>query len=316
MRVSERQREDTRPEALRPQPERDEHELSEPTTSGRGKLDYLAILRRSVGRAREDNITNLAAALAYYAFLAIPSALLVAAGLFGLLAGPNAVSTVVDKLHGLVPAQALTLLRGNLIHLTEHRTTGLAVLVVGGLLALWALSGAMQNLMWALNAVYGREESRGFVRRRASAFAMVFFALLGFGLLFGLLVLGPQLSTWVGNSIGARPVVKTAWWIAEWPLLVVGLLLALAAIFRLGPNVRHPRWSFVSFGAVFALVVWLAASGAFAFYVSRFGSYNKAWGSLAAVVIMLTWLWLSAVALLFGAEINAESERSREQRSG
>jgi membrane protein len=99
-------------------------------------------------------------------------------------------------------------------------------------------------------------------------------------------------------------------------LLVAGLLVSFAGILFLGPNVDHPRWKFLSFGAVFAIVVWLLASGAFAVYVSMFGSYNKTWGSLSAVVILLTWLWLSGVALLLGAEINAEAERSRELRRG
>jgi len=102
--------------------------------------------------------------------------------------------------------------------------------------------------------------------------------------------------------------------VAEWPLLAAGLLFAFAALMRYAPNVEHPRWRFLSFGSVLALVIWLIASGAFAFYVSKFGSYNKTWGSLAAVVVMLTWLWLGAVAFLLGAEINAEAERSRELR--
>jgi membrane protein len=111
-------------------------------------------------------------------------------------------------------------------------------------------------------------------------------------------------------------VVKVLWWTAQWPILILGLLFAFATILYLGPNVDHPRWQFLSFGTVISVVVWLVASGAFAFYVSQFGSYNKAWGSLAAVIIMLTWLWLSSLALLFGAEINAEAERSRELRRG
>jgi membrane protein len=110
--------------------------------------------------------------------------------------------------------------------------------------------------------------------------------------------------------------VKTVWWAAEWPLLLVALLLIFAAVLYLGPNVEHPRWRFLSFGAIVAVLVWLGASGLFAFYVSEFGSYNKTWGTLSAVVILLTWLWLSAVTLLFGAEIDAEAERSRELRRG
>jgi len=125
-------------------------------------------------------------------------------------------------------------------------------------------------------------------------------------------VLGPHLSTWIGNALGAKTIVKIIWYIAEWPLLVAGLLVAFAGLMYYGPNVKHPRWRFLTFGAVFALLIWLGASGAFAFYVSKFGSYNKTWGSLSAVIVMLTWLWLTGLALLFGAEVNAEAERSRE----
>jgi membrane protein len=174
----------------------------------------------------------------------------------------------------------------------------------------------MQNVMWAVNIAYDRDDRRGFVRRRITALAMVVFALIGFALSFGVLVLGPQLSNWIGNEIGAKSVVKTVWFAAEWPLLIGGLLVAFAGLMYLAPNVEHPRWRFLTFGSVLAIVTWLLASGAFAVYVSMFGSYNKTWGSLAAVVVMLTWLWLSSVALLFGAEINAEAERSRELRRG
>jgi membrane protein len=133
---------------------------------------------------------------------------------------------------------------------------------------------------------------------------------------FALLVLGPHMVKWIGDAVGQESLVSWVWWTAQWPILLVGLLIAFAGILYLGPNVDHPRWSFLSFGAVLAIVLFLVLSGAFAFYVSRFGSYNKTWGSLSAVVVMLTWLWLSSVALLFGAEVNAEAERSRELRRG
>jgi membrane protein len=197
-----------------------------------------------------------------------------------------------------------------------NKSTGIAVLSVGGVLAFWSLTGAMQNMMWALNIAYDREEGRGFVRRRIIALWMVLFALIGFALAFGVLVLGPHLSTWIGDAIGSTSVTKIVWYIAEWPLLICGLLFAFAAFMYYGPNVKHPRWQFLSFGAIVALVIWLVASGAFAFYTSRFSSYNKTWGSLAAVVVMLTWLWIGSVALLLGAEVNAEAERSRELRKG
>lgn len=303
-------------EAPEPQPEHDEPRLDDPGPTDLSRRDYFAILKRAVKEANDDHITSLAAALAYYAFLAIPSVLLIAAGLFGLIAGPHAITSIIDRLHGVIPSQATTLLEGSLRRLTQKQGTSITLIAVGGVLALWSLSGAMQNVMWALNLAYDREETRGFVRRRIVAAAMAVFALMGSALALGLLVLGPHLSRWVGNAVGNKTVVEIVWWVAQWPILIGGLLLAFGVIYYLGPNVRHPNWHFISFGAVFAVVVWLIASGAFAFYASRFGSYNKAWGSLSAVVVMLTWLWISSVALLLGAEINSESERSRELRQG
>ena len=303
-------------EAPQPQPEHREPTLADPEPTDLSKRDYLAILKRAFKRANEDHITNLAAALAYYAFLAIPSALLIAIGLFGIFASPQDVSTLVDKLGTIMPAQATSLIHDSLTQMTQKSAGGAVLLGLGGLLAVWSLGGAMQNVMWALNAAYKREETRGFVKRRLTAWAMLGFALLGFALTFGLLVLGPVLSTWIGNAIGEPELVKAIWWVAQWPVLVGGLLLSFAGILYLGPNVEHPNWKFLSIGAVLAIVLWLAASGLFAVYVSKFGSYNKAWGSLSAVVILMTWFWLSGVALLLGAEINAEAERSRELRRG
>jgi membrane protein len=303
-------------EAPEPMPEPEEQRLANPGPTELSKRDYFAILRRAFKEFQGDHMTNIAAALAYYAFLAIPSSLLVAVGIFSLVGDENAVTTVIDKLHGIVPSQATSLLESSLRNMVNNTGTGITVLSIGGVLAFWSLTGAMQNLMWALNIAYDREEGRGFVRRRATALWMVLFALIGFALAFGVLVLGPQLSTWIGNAIGAQTVTKIVWYIAEWPLLIGGLLFAFAAFMYYGPNVKHPRWRFLSFGAVVSLVIWLIASGAFAFYTSRFSSYNKTWGSLAAVVVMLTWLWIGAVALLLGAEINAEAERSRELRRG
>jgi membrane protein len=298
------------------QPKRDEPRFADPCVRDLMKREYIAIVRRAVKKASDDHITNLAAALAYYAFLAIPAALLVVVGVFSVVASASDVTTLVDQLGTIMPAQATSLIRQSLTQMTQRQGAGIALIGVGGLLAVWSVGGAMQNVMWALNAAYDREETRGFVHRRLTAWAMVAFVFLAFILSFGLLVLGPALSTWLGSALGAKSTVTIVWWAAQWPLLVVGLLLAFAGVLYLGPNVEHPRWRLLSFGAVVSLCIWLAASGAFAFYVSRFGSYNKTWGSLAAVVILLIWFWLTGVALLFGAELNAEAERTREPRRG
>jgi membrane protein len=300
-----------------PQPEHDEPTLAEPTPRDLSKRDYFAILIRAGKESLKDHVTNLAAALAYYAFLAIPSLLLVAVGVFSLVGDRDGVEEITDRLQGVVPQEALALIDETLDRVVETQSdSGLVMIVVGSVLALWTVTGAMETLIWALNSAYDREETRGFFKRRVTALAMIILLLFAFVLAFGLLVLGPLLSGWIGDAVGLEAVVKWLWWTAQWPVLIFGLLFAFATILYLGPNVDHPRWRFLTFGTAISVIVWLLASGGFAFYVSQFASYNKAWGSLAGVIIMLTWLWISGLALLFGAEVNAETERSRELRRG
>ena len=295
------------------QPERAEAKLAAPTDLS--ARDYRAILTRAGKSSLEDHITNLAAALAYYAFLAIPAVLLATVGVFNLVADDDLITRIVQRLEGVAPEEALTLIRQTLQRVVESQAnSGIAMVVVGSLLALWTITGAMDTLMWALNAAYDREETRGFVKRRLTALAMVTLLLVAFVLAFGLLVLGPHVSGWIGSAVGLEDMIDWLWWTAQWPILIVGLLLAFATVLYLGPNVDHPRWSFLTVGTTISVVVWLVASGLFALYVGQFSSYNKAWGSLAAVIIMLTWLWISGLALLFGAEVNAEAERSRALR--
>jgi membrane protein len=303
-------------EAPQPQPEREEPEIPDPGLSHLSRRDYLAILKRAGKEALSDNITDVAAALAYYTFLAIPAVLLLAVGLFGLVAGPNAINTILDKLGTVVPQETISLLNDSLRRVTENESGGVVMVVIGSLLALWTASGAMNALMRGLNIAYDRRETRGFVKQRLTALAMFALTLFAGLLSFGLLVLGPHLTEWIGRLVGLEGVVSWVWWSAQWPILILGLMLAFAGILYLGPDVDHPRWRFLTPGAIVAVLIWLAASGLFAVYVSMFGSYNKAWGSLAAVIVMLTWLWLSALALLLGAEVNAEAERSRELRAG
>ena len=202
-------------EAPEPQPERGEPQLAEPGPTDLSKRDYLAILRRAFKAFRDDHMTNIAAALAYYAFLAIPSALMVAVGAFSLVAGPHAITTLIGKLHGILPGQATSLVDQSLRHMVQQKGAGIAVLSIGGVLALWSLTGAMQNVMWATNIAYDREEGRGFLRRRLTALGMVVFGLIGFALAFGVLVLGPHVSTWIGSALGSKALVKIVWYIAS-----------------------------------------------------------------------------------------------------
>lgn len=303
-------------DAPRPQPERQEPRLDDPAVSDLSRPDWKAVLMRAAKETKNDNVTDIAASLAYYAFLAIPAALLVGLGAFSVLAGPEAIERVLEKLGTVVPAEAIQLLEDSLTRATENQNGGLVMIVLGFLLALWTATGAMNALIRGLNRVYDRDETRGFFKQRLTALAMLLCVLVAFALSFGLLVLGPVISDWLGGLLNLEGVFDWIWWTVQWPILVLGLLLVFAAILYLGPNVDHPRWRFLTLGSGIAVAIWIVASGLFAVYVSLFGSYNKAWGSLAAVIIMLTWLWLSALALLLGGEINAEAERSRELRAG
>ena len=300
-----------------PQPERDEPRLRDPGLLDLSFRDWRAILVRAFKEFLEDNGTMLASALAYSTFFAIPSVLLVVVGVFTLLIGPQTISTLMAHFSHVMPGQATSLLGGSLHNLDQHPTTGLTMTIVGFVLALWATTGAMTTYMTALNLAYERKDGRSFVRKRLVAVELV--AVIGFAFLLVavLLIFGPALEQLVASHAGpVSGAIGWIWWIAEWPTLVVGLLAAFATLLYLGPDVAHPHWRLITPGSLFAAAVWLAASGAFAVYTSNFGSYNKTWGTLAAVIIMLTWLWLAGIALLLGAEINAEAERSRELREG
>jgi membrane protein len=275
------------------------------------KREIPAVIIRGGKRGFDHNVTNLAAAVAFNLFLAIPSALLVVVGAFSLFAGPNAVHTILRHLSRVMPPSAVQLLGSSLTRTTHTHSGGLIMIIVGALLALWSLSGAMQTIMWGVNIAQETDENRGFVRRRVVALLMIFATTIAFALVFVLLVLGPHMSGWVGSAVGHSTVVNWVWWTAQWPILIFGLLGAFSIVLWLAPDSDWPRRRFASTGALFAVVVWLAASGLFAFYTSRFSSYDKTWGSLAAVIIMLTWLWLGALALLLGAEIDAEAGRRR-----
>jgi membrane protein len=299
-----------------PQPETQEPKVADPGLTDLSKRDYTAILVRAAKKSLADGITDLAAALAYYSFLAIPAVLLVAVGLFTLVASPDAITTLMDKIGTVAPSQTTEVLGGSLRRLNQNQSSSVIMTVVGLALALWTTTGAMTSFMRALNRAYDREETRNFFKQRLVALQMVVAMGVAFLLIFGLLVLGPLVSKWIGDALNIQGVVGWVWWIAQWPVLIGGLLAAFATVLYLGPNVEHPRWQFITPGCIVAVFVWLVASGLFAVYTSMFGSYNKTWGSLAAVIVMLTWLWLTGLALLFGAEVNAEAERSRELRQG
>lgn len=300
-----------------PQPERHEPRLVDPGLGDLSFRDWRAIVVRAFKEFLEDNGTMLASALAYSTFFAIPAVLLVVVGVFTLVAGPQTITALMAHFSQVMPSQATSLLGGSLRRLDQHPSTGVVMTIVGFVLALWSTTGAMTSYMTAINLAYERKDGRSFIRKRIVAVQLVAVMGIAFLLVAILLIFGPPIEHFVAAHAGpASGAIGWIWWIATWPILIAGLLAAFATLLYLGPDVVHPRWRFITPGSVVSTVIWLAASGAFAFYTSAFGSYNKTWGSLAAVIIMLTWLWLAAIALLLGAEINAEAERSRELREG
>ena len=270
----------------------------------------VAVVRTSTRRAMKLPITDVAASLAYYAFLAIPAVLLVAVGVFGLVAGENAVADIVDRLDGVVPDDALTLIDDTLSRVTRSSGSSAGLAAVGLVIAAWTASGAMSALMRGLNRVHGREETRSFARQRLTAAGLLAWSLLAAAVSFGLLVLGAPLSEAVGEAVGAESAVSWIWWAAQWPILAGALYLAVAGILRAGPSGAPGSRRAVLAGAGVTVAIWLAASGLFGVYVSRFGHYGAAWGSLSAVIVMMTWLWLTALAVLLGAQVEVEIDRS------
>ncbi|MFL5909221.1 MAG: YihY/virulence factor BrkB family protein [Gaiellaceae bacterium] len=268
------------------------------------------ILVRAGKRLLAHNGTMLASALAYSAFFAIPSVLLVTVGVFTLAVGPGTITSLMQHFSHVMPSQATTLLGSSLHRLDAHPAQSVILTVVGLVLALWSTTGAMTGYMTAINLAYERKDTRNFVRKRLVALTMVAVIGVAFLLVAVLLMFGPAVEHLIASHAGAASgTIGWIWWLAQWPILIVGLVAAFETLLYLGPDVPKRRWRLVSPGPLAAAVVWIVASSAFALYSASFGSYNKTWGSLSAVIVMLTWLWLSALALLLGAEIDALREQ-------
>jgi membrane protein len=279
--------------------------------------DWKAILTRALKKFMQDNALLLASAIAYSSFFAIPAVLIVATGLFTLIASPAAITSLIHHLSTVIPAQAATLLEGSLKRAEANPGSSLFFTILGFVIAVWSVTGAMNAYMTALNYAYDRQDKRSFVQKRVVALKMAVVIGVAFLLVAVLLIFGPVIEHAIAPRAGsAGIVVSVLWWVAQWPILLVGLLVAFATLLYLGPDVEHRKWVFLSPGSLVAALLWIAASGLFAVYTATFASYNKTWGALSAVIVMLTWLWITGVALLLGAEINAEAERSRQLRQG
>jgi membrane protein len=251
----------------------------------------------------------MAQALAYALFLAIPATALVVLGVFSLVADESSIESLVGRAAAVMPTEATTLLRDSLERSARSTGGGIAMTAVGVALAVWTTTSAATTLMEGVTRAYGEEDGRSFVRRRLVALLIVVALTLSAVLVVTFLVLGPHVEHWVGTALDAERLTAWAWWTAQWPVLIAALLFAFGLVLYLAPDAGSKSWRTVLPGAAVAAVGWLAASGGFALYAAHFGSYNKSWGTLSAVVITLVWLWLTSAALLFGAEVNAEARR-------
>jgi membrane protein len=258
--------------------------------------------------ALADHMPLLASALSYSSFFAIPSLLLLAIGVFTLAGSAATIDSVIAALHGAVPAEALDLFGASLKQIDSRAHTSVVLILVGSLLAIWSLTGAMSAFMTAIELAYARRDPRSFLRKRLVALELVAFFLLALALVCGLLVFGPTLSAWVGRKTSSESLVSWVWWGAEWPLLIGALLALLTIMLWLAPAQR-PSWQVLFPGALLATAIWIVSSAGFAFFTATYGTYNKTWGSLSAVIVTLVWLWLTALALLLGAELNAAAAR-------
>lgn len=267
-------------------------------------LGWLDVAKRVKQEAKDDNITLLAAGIAFFALLSSAPALAATVSLYGLVASPDEVASHVRDLSGTMPAEAQQLLSDQLTQVSTSSHTGLGIGVVLGLvLALWGASAAMKHLLVALSGIYDERETRGYVALRGRALLLTMGGLLFMGVCLLLLTVAPS---WVESNLGgaAGSVVSAL----RWPLLAVLMIAGLAVLYRYAPDRDEPRWRWVSWGAAIATGLWLVASALFSLYVSHFGSYNKTYGSMAAVIIMMMWLFLTALCVLAGGEINAELE--------
>jgi membrane protein len=274
-------------------------------------------LKRTLRKAKDDKINHWGAALTYYAVLSLFPALLVMVSLVGLFGSPERVTKVLtDTISDLGPSTAAQTFQGPIESLTSNRGGAGVVLVVSIAGALWAASGYVSAFADASNTIYQVEEGRPFWKLKPLQLLVTFvLILIAAFVALGLVLSGPIVGA-LGGALGISDSVLTAWRFAKWPAMLILVVVIFGVLYYTAPNARVSGVRWVSGGAIVALVAWIVASLAFALYVSNFGSYNKTYGALGGVVVFLLWLWLTNLAILLGAEFNAETERAKQLHSG
>ena len=280
------------------------------------KRSWFYVLRKTIREFSKDQCTDLAAALTYYSVLALFPAAIALLSLVGLVdQGPKTVDTLLQILTDIGAGSAADTLEPTLIELSNTPSAGLAFLL-GLAAALWSASGYVGAFGRGMNRIYEVDEGRPIWKLRPIMLllTLVLVALTALVAL-GLIVTGPAAQA-VGDAIGLGSTAVTVWNIAKWPVLLGVVILIVALLYYVTPNVKQPKFRWISVGAVVAILTWVLASAAFGIYVSGFSSYDKTYGSLAGVIVFLLWLWITNLALLFGAELDAELERGRELQAG
>jgi membrane protein len=270
------------------------------------KPGWKDIIMRVAARIGPEHISIMASGMAFYAFLAVPSALTALVALYGLAFDPSAVQAQVASMKGVIPDEALKLITDQLTAVTSSSSSKLSVsFAIALAVAIWGAQSAMSTMITALNVAYNQEEKRGIIRFYATSIAFTLAAIV-------LMVISIALVAVLPAIIGLLPLGDTGRLLAaalRWPVLLFLIVTGLAMIYRYAPCRAEPRWRWVSPGAIVATVLWLAGSALFSVYVERFASYNKTYGSLGAVAILLIWFYLGAFSVLLGAELDAEIER-------
>ncbi|AGZ39928.1 YihY/virulence factor BrkB family protein [Actinoplanes friuliensis] len=274
----------------------------------------MGALKRTFKQFSEDNVTDWAAALTYYGVLSIFPGVLVLVSILGMLSD-NGQETVQQTVSEIAPSQIQTLLDQVLTQVSDPGTAGLAA-IVGILAAFWSASGYIGAFMRASNAIYDVPEGRPIWKTLPIRLGVT--AVIGLMLIVSvfIVVFTGDLAQAVGDTIGLGSAAVTTWSIAKWPVLVIIVSLMFAILYWASPNAKTGGFRWVSPGGIFAVVLWLIASGAFALYLASFANYNKTYGTLGGVIAFLVWLWISNIAIMIGAELDAELERGRAIAAG
>lgn len=274
------------------------------------------VVRKVFREFSKDQCTDLAAALTYYAVLSLFPALLALVSLLGIFGqGEKTVDAVLQMVDDLGPSSAVDTLRGPVEQLVDAPSAGFA-LVIGLLGALWSASGYVGAFGRAMNRMYEVDEGRPIWKLRPQMLLVTLAALLMAAAVGLMLAVSGPIASSIGDTIGLGDTALTIWNIARWPVVLLFVVLTVAILYYATPNVKQPKFRWISIGAGIAIITWIIASILFALYVSNFSSYNKTYGALAGVIVFLLWLWITNLALLFGAEVDAELERGRQLQAG